>query len=67
MLALVDLAKTPVLSFSRYLWKIWIFRNLEESSYVLDYHIPNLLVFPPKAQLYNHPLVEDGSLILQVQ
>jgi hypothetical protein len=40
---------------------------LEESSYVLDYHIPNLLVFPPKAQLYNHPLVEDGSLILQVQ
>jgi hypothetical protein len=40
---------------------------LEESSYVLDYHIPNLLVFPPKAQLYNHLLVEDGSLILQVQ
>ncbi len=34
---------------------------------MLDYHIPNLLVFPPKAQLYNHPLVEDGSLILQVQ
>ncbi len=41
-------------------------RNLDERSYLLDYHIPGLLVFPPKAQLYDHPLVEDGSLILQV-
>eukprot|EP00090_Calanus_glacialis_P035419 TRINITY_DN60473_c0_g1_i1.p1 TRINITY_DN60473_c0_g1~~TRINITY_DN60473_c0_g1_i1.p1 ORF type:complete len:622 (-),score=205.52 TRINITY_DN60473_c0_g1_i1:3-1868(-) len=39
--------------------------NLKENQYLSDLHIPNLLVFPPKSQLYNHGLVKDGSLMLQ--
>eukprot|EP00088_Acartia_fossae_P042996 TRINITY_DN4522_c0_g1_i5.p1 TRINITY_DN4522_c0_g1~~TRINITY_DN4522_c0_g1_i5.p1 ORF type:complete len:678 (+),score=160.10 TRINITY_DN4522_c0_g1_i5:46-2079(+) len=42
-----------------------IVRNLKESEYVVDYHIQNLIVFPPKTQLYDHALIEDGSLLLQ--
>jgi len=40
-------------------------KNLKENEYLVDYHIPNLLVFPPKTQLYDHHFVEDGSLLLQ--
>ena len=39
--------------------------NLKENQYLVDLHIPNLLVFPPKSQLYDHGLVKDGSLMLQ--
>ena len=39
--------------------------KLSECQYMTDLHIPNLLVFPPKTALYDHPLVLDGSLLLQ--
>jgi len=39
--------------------------NLKEFQYLSDLHIANLLVFPPKSQLYNHRLVTEGSLMLQ--
>jgi len=39
--------------------------NLKENQYLSDLHIPNLLVFPPKSQLYSHELVKDGFLMLQ--
>lgn len=39
--------------------------SLEEKRYLVDYHLNNLLVFPPRTQLYDHPLVQDGSLLLQ--
>jgi putative methyltransferase len=31
----------------------------------VDSHLPDLLVFPPNTDLHDHPLVMDGSLILQ--
>ena len=35
-----------------------IVTSLGDKSYVVDYHLDNLLVFPPKTQLYDHPLVK---------
>ena len=35
-------------------------------SCVQDELLPDLLVFPPQTDLHSHPLVESGSLILQV-
>lgn len=34
-------------------------------TFVLDAHVPNLLVFPSGTDLHAHPLVEGGQLILQ--
>ena len=42
-----------------------IVAGLTKEQYVSDYHIPNLLVFPPKTPLHEHDLVRDGSLMLQ--
>ena len=39
--------------------------TLSDNQYLTDLHIPGLLVFPPKTALYDHPLVLDGSLMLQ--
>ena len=39
--------------------------SLSHGQYLVDLHIPNLLVFPPKTPLYEHELVKDGSLVLQ--
>jgi len=39
---------------------------LNEFEFMLDFHMPKyLLVFPVKTQFYNHPLYQDGSLVLQ--
>lgn len=32
----------------------------------VDPLLPDVLVFPPRADLHDHPLVQNGSLILQV-
>ena len=32
----------------------------------VDPLLPDILVFPPRADLHDHPLVTNGSLILQV-
>lgn len=32
----------------------------------MDPLLPDVLVFPPRVDLHDHPLVKDGSLILQV-
>jgi hypothetical protein len=40
--------------------------SLNEFEFMLDFHMPTyLLVFPPKTQFYDHPLYQDGSLVLQ--
>jgi len=39
--------------------------KLKENEYLQDYHLQDLLVFPPKTQLYDHRLVKDGSMLLQ--
>lgn len=40
-------------------------KNLDESEFLVDYHLEFLLVFPPKTQFHNHYLLENGSLFLQ--
>ena len=41
-------------------------QNLNETEFMLDYHMPSyLIVFPYKTQLYNHPMYLDGSIVLQ--
>ena len=32
----------------------------------VDPLLPDVLVLPPRADLHDHPLVQNGSLILQV-
>ncbi|XP_023322278.1 probable 28S rRNA (cytosine-C(5))-methyltransferase isoform X2 [Eurytemora carolleeae] len=49
-------------TYARYLDMV---AELDESNYLVDYHLENVLVFPPKSQLYDHNLVKDGSLLLQ--
>jgi len=44
---------------------IELISNLKEYQYLSDLHIPILLVFPPKSQLYSHKLVTEGFLMLQ--
>ena len=34
--------------------------GLENKSYLVDYHLENVLVFPTKSQLYDHNLVKVG-------
>ncbi|CAG9819181.1 unnamed protein product [Phaedon cochleariae] len=38
---------------------------LNEDEFMVDIHIPNLLIFPPKTEFYRHPAYKNGSLILQ--
>jgi len=41
-------------------------KSLNEFEFMLDFHMPTyLLVFPHKTQFYEHPLYQDGSLVLQ--
>merc|ERR1719431_207361 len=44
---------------------VQLISNLKEYQYLSDLHIPLLLVFPPKSQLYSHKLVTEGFLMLQ--
>ena len=39
--------------------------NLANRQFLLDYHIDNLLVFPPKTHFYDNPLYKDGMILLQ--
>jgi len=50
------------ITYSEYLEMVG---RLGELEYLVDFHLPNLILFPPRSQLYDHPLVKDGSLLLQ--
>lgn len=39
--------------------------NLEESTFLQDFHIPELLVFPHGTAFFNHPAYKTGEIILQ--
>ena len=36
--------------------------ELGEKEYLVDFHLPNLLVFPPRTQLYDNPLSPLGGM-----
>ena len=40
-------------------------QKLTGEQYLLDYHIDNLLIFPPKTHFYDHALYKDGMILLQ--
>ncbi|TRY63701.1 hypothetical protein TCAL_03610 [Tigriopus californicus] len=40
-------------------------RDLQPGQFILDYHIPDLLVFAPGSQFHDHPLYRAGVLLLQ--
>ncbi|XP_062614692.1 28S rRNA (cytosine-C(5))-methyltransferase-like [Saccostrea cucullata] len=40
-------------------------RNLGESEFIRDLHLPDLLVFPAYTDLHNHHLVQESKVILQ--
>jgi len=40
-------------------------RTLKGKQFIVDMHIPELLVFPPGADLHEHPLYLSGDIILQ--
>ncbi|GLH15049.1 uncharacterized protein GBIM_19452 [Gryllus bimaculatus] len=39
--------------------------NLGENQIMKDYHLDDVLIFPPKSDMHEHKLVENGSLLLQ--
>ncbi|CAG9861893.1 unnamed protein product [Phyllotreta striolata] len=39
--------------------------TLNEQEFMVDIHIPNLLVFPSKTTFYNHEAYKNGSMVLQ--
>lgn len=39
--------------------------NLEEGEFMVDIHIPYLLIFPPKTEFYNHSAYRNGIIALQ--
>lgn len=39
--------------------------SLTEGTFLVDIHIPNLLIFPPKTEFYNHSAYKRGYIILQ--
>ena len=41
--------------------------GLDESNYLVDYHLENVLVFPPKSQLYDHNLVKVNFFKLSLK
>ncbi|XP_045608311.2 28S rRNA (cytosine-C(5))-methyltransferase isoform X1 [Procambarus clarkii] len=42
-----------------------LINNLEESTYLRDYHIPDLLIFPPNTPFWDSILYECNAVILQ--
>ena len=43
-----------------------ILPSVQGKGAMVDPLLPDVLVFPPRADLHDHPLVKNGSLILQV-
>ncbi|EFA10277.1 28S rRNA (cytosine-C(5))-methyltransferase [Tribolium castaneum] len=39
--------------------------NLGSNEFMVDLHIPYLLIFPPKTEFYQHAAYKNGSIILQ--
>lgn len=39
--------------------------NLDESEFIIDIHIPDLLIFPPKTEFHKHNAYIKGSILLQ--
>lgn len=39
--------------------------NLQKDQFTLDFHLKDMLVFPPGTHFYTHPCYVDGSIILQ--
>nr|CAH7721548.1 unnamed protein product [Callosobruchus chinensis] len=38
---------------------------LKDGEFMVDMHIPSLLIFPPRTHFYNHPAYKNGTVILQ--
>ncbi len=38
---------------------------LDESEFLVDFHLDYLLVFPPNSQFHDHDLLKNGSILLQ--
>lgn len=39
--------------------------NLSESEFMVDLHVDDLLIFPPRTQFYKHVAYKCGEIILQ--
>ncbi|KAG7154644.1 28S rRNA (cytosine-C(5))-methyltransferase-like 3 [Homarus americanus] len=42
-----------------------LIQNMDETTYLIDYHIPQLLVFPPNTPFWNSILYNKNAIILQ--
>ncbi|XP_013409950.1 probable 28S rRNA (cytosine-C(5))-methyltransferase [Lingula anatina] len=49
-------------SYEEYLASV---KSLTGKHFLKDFHLPNVLVFPPGKDFHQHPLYTDGSIILQ--
>jgi putative methyltransferase len=39
--------------------------SLGPEEFMIDLHVPYLLIFPPKTEFHKHPAYKNGSIILQ--
>lgn len=49
-------------NYTEYLYAV---KNLKQPNFIQDFHIPELLVFPPNTIFYHHPKYQNGEIVLQ--
>ncbi|XP_012339483.2 probable 28S rRNA (cytosine-C(5))-methyltransferase [Apis florea] len=50
---------------SNYIQHLNIVKNLKKPNFIQDFHISEILVFPPDTIFYDHPGYQNGEIILQ--
>lgn len=50
---------------SNYIQHLNAVKNLKKPNFIQDFHIPEILVFPPDTVFYDHPGYQNGEIILQ--
>ncbi|XP_076749001.1 nop2/Sun-like domain containing protein 5 [Xylocopa sonorina] len=50
---------------SNYVEHLNVVKNLQKPYFLQDFHIPELLVFPPSTNFHDHPRYKNGEIILQ--
>lgn len=50
---------------SNYMEHLTTVKDLTKPKFIQDFHIPELLIFPPDTVFYDHPAYHNGEIILQ--
>lgn len=42
-----------------------VIKNLKKPNFIQDFHISELLIFPPDTTFHDHPAYQNGEILLQ--